>query len=566
MRKSGKTVPPLRADAEEEAVVRSASMTPLLPVRPRDVVWAIADMFGASAREPAPILEAAWRQARDQASIVLGLSDLSPDDNDLRFSDERWRLNPYFQRILQSWLALEKNTYHLLDTGARKDADTERTKFFLDIAISSLSPSNFPLTNPTVIDTTVEMRGHNILTGLKRLLDDAFNNHGIPTQVDKKRFKVGRDLAATPGQVVYRTDMFELLEYVPSTPKVHQLPLLLVASYINRHYLMDLGSGRSLVEYLVGQGHRVFTVVWRNPTVKNRDWGHDEYADAAVDTMRVVRGICGKSQLNVTGFCAGGTVTTLAASILEARDEPWINTLTLMVNVLDSRPEDTEMGSIFTEKAVNIAQRQVNQTGLFKAKDLLWSFNLMQPDSLIWSTAINYYLLNQEPGASKVMFWMNDQVNLPANLYCQQLDNLLNNPLPKPGAFKVLDIPVDLGRLTMPVYLVGAYYDHIMPWPAVYRTRNLLGGETEFVLTNGGHITPCITAEDNPRAYHYINGADTHDHETWLDGAEQQAGAWQVHWVKWLGQRSGRRVSAPKNPGNASFPPIDPAPGAYVHE
>ena len=541
-------------------------MSPLLPIRPQEVVAALGSLVQEALQQPANLLTAFAKLSMDQVKVLTGNSELSLGDQKHRFKDERWENHPYYRRALQFWLTLKSHSHKWLDGTRLDNIDTRRARFFLDIAVGSLSPNNFVFTNPEAIDATLEAKGRNLLQGLHRRLTDVRNNAGLPTQVDATQFAVGRNLAVTPGQVIYRTEMFELIQYTPTTGKVHATPLLLISPYVNKFYILDLKPGRSLVEYLVSRGFSVFLVAWRNPGPEQGDWGFDNYVASVINALRIVRKISAYPAVNLAALCSGGVLSTLAACVLESKGKNWINTHTLIVSVLDSRPEDTELGLVCTPRAVKLAKKQVRRQGIFKAKDLLWSFNLMQPEKLLWDTSIRYYLLGKDPGASEVMFWMNDQVNLPALLYGESLDHMLQNPLPTAEALTVLDTPIDLGSLTTATYILGAYYDHIMPCDSVYRTRNLLGASTEFVLTNGGHITPCITAADNPRARYYTNAGAAESYEEWIDAAEEQPGSWQAHWVEWLRDRSGEQIPAQPDPGSEDFPSLTPAPGTYVHE
>lgn len=559
-------IPPLRSGRQEDAAASSAAMTPLLPVRPGDVLQAARELVSLASNQPVRILASAGHLAGDCVDILRGRSKLPLPTENKRFRDGRWTEHRYYRSILRSWVALDRRTREWLASVDLDEADERRTEFFLNILLAGLSPANFVLTNPEAVDATRRTLGWNLLQGAYRYWRDIRENHGLPTQVDKRQFEVGKDVGVSPGQVVYRSDLFELIQYAPATKQVFAVPLLVVGSYINRYYILDLKPGRSLVEYLVQQGHSVFVIVWRNPGPDQRHWGYADYARGVVDAANVIRRIRRSSKLNVAALCAGGVIATLAASALEAQKKDWINSLTLLINVLDTRPDDTDWGLVCTERSVRLAKRQAKRHGLFRARDLLWSFNLMQSERLIWDTGVDYYLLGKDPGLSEVMFWMNDQVNVPEKLYGEQLDIMLHNPLPKAGECRLLDTPVDLKRLGVDAYLVGAYYDHIMPWHAVYRSRKLLGGDVEFVLTNGGHVTPCITPIDHPRSKYYTNSRAPRHSDEWLETAQEHSGSWQPHWAKWLARRSGARVGAPKKAGNARYPALEAAPGTYVYE
>lgn len=561
---SQRHIPPISSGRKEGAATHSSPMTPLLPVLPVDVLKAARELATLAANQPAKILTSAGRFAGDCFDILLGRSKLPLPTKDRRFQDDRWAGHVYYRSVLQAWLALDARTQEWLASTDLPETDERRAEFFRNIILGGLSPANYAATNPEVIDATRQTFGRNLLQGAYRFWRDITENHGIPTQVDKRQFEVGKNVAASPGHVVYRSELFELIQYAPATGKVSAIPLLVVGSYINRYYILDLIPGRSLVEYLVQQGYTVFVIVWRNPGPDQRHRGYADYAQGVVDAARIIRRIRRTKTLNIAALCAGGVVATLAAIMLASQRKAWVNSLSLLINVLDTRPEDTDWGLVCTEQAVRLAKRQAARQGILQARDLLWSFNLMQPERLVWNTCVDYYLLGKDPGTSEVMFWMNDQVNVPEKLYGEQLDIMLHNPLPDAGKCQLLDTPVDLKQLKMDAYLVGAYYDHIMPWRAVYRTRQLLGGKAEFVLTNGGHITQCITPVDHPKSRYYTNSRAARHGDKWLESAQEHTGSWQQHWAEWLGGRSGARVGAPRKAGNARYPALEPAPGTYV--
>ena len=562
---AGKTrrITPLSASRQEDAAVNAAAMTPLLPVRIEDAIAAARSLVKQATATPVNLVSMVSGLAGDCLDILKGQSPLTPPPKSRRFKDERWAEHWYYRSTLQAWLALDKRTREWLKTTDLSEAEKRRAKFFLNLWLGSLSPANFPVTNPEVVDETVKTGGQNLLSGFLRRWDDYMDNASLPTQVDKKHFQLGKNLAVTPGEVIYRNEMIELIQYRPKTAKVYSTPLLLVSSTINRGYIFDLKPGRSFVDNMLDEGYQVFVIIWRNPTREHSHWGHDDYVQAVIDAGEVVRKVRRVEGFNLMGLCAGGMIATLAAYALASQNKDWVKHLTLAVNVLDSRPQDSEMGLMCTPEAVALAKQQAKMDGIFRADDLLWVFNLMQPENLIWNTSVDYYLLGKEPSTSEVMFWMNDQTNLAAKFYNEQLDNMLHNLLAT-GQFKLFGEEVDLTQLTTESYILGAYYDHIMPWHAVYRSRKLLGGNTEFVLTNGGHITPCITAVDNPKSKFYTNPTAPEDHEEWLQDTEEHNGSWQSHWAVWLQTRSGKQVNAPKKLGNSQYPSLGDAPGSYV--
>jgi polyhydroxyalkanoate synthase len=564
IRKSQKAVPPLHTSAREGAASNSASLAPLLPLS-ADEIRRTARLFAKQAAiRPAKLLASAVRISADQLEILRGGSPCDIPAGS-RFSDPRWTEIGYYRRLQQSWLSFESQATELLAELELDALDEKRIEFLLKQLSSGLSPANFPMTNPEVVDQTRSTRGKNLIQGLGRFWQDYKDNGGLPTQVDKTLFKVGENLATTPGEVIYQNELFELIQYTPVTAEVHRTPLLLVSSFINRSYIFDLKPGRSLVENMLNAGHSVFLMIWNNPGVEHCDMGIDDYVQSIITAGEVTRAVCKTTKFNLTGICGGAQLVAIAAAVLQDQKKRWINTLTLISFVVDPHPEDTAPGALCTEQTVKLAKSRVRKHRLYKASSLNWNMNLLQPERLLWGTAVDYYLLGKDPSASEVMYWMNHQVNVSEQMYCDEIDIMLNNPIPEPGALEVLGVPIDLGRIRVDNYQLAPYYDHVMPWQSMYRNHEYFGGDTEFVVTNGGHITPCITTLDNKRAAYFTNSGRPDGAQAWLDGAAQHKGSWVVHWMDWLAKRSGSKVAAPTRHGNKKYKSLGSAPGTYVN-
>ena len=559
-----KKVTPLHTSAREKAASNSSSMVPLLPFNASEIRRTAALFARHVAGRPGKFLTSAAQFSADQIGILTGYSQYEiPADS--RFGDPRWTEHGYYRRLLHSWLSLDRRAHELLEDLELDALDKRRIEFLLKQVNSGLSPANFAFTNPEVADQIRATQGKNLIKGLKRFWRDYKDNDGLPTQVDKALFKVGENLAMTPGEVIYRNDLFELIQYTPRTSEVYRTPLLLVSSFINRSYIFDLRPGRSLVENMLAAGHVVLLMVWNNPGVEHSHQGIDDYVQSIITAGEVTRVVTKSGKFNLTGICGGAQLVALAAAVLQGRKMRWINTLTLISFVVDPHPKDTDPGALCTKQTVKLAKRKVRKNKLYTASSLNWNMNLLQPERLLWGTAVDYYLLGKDPSKSEVMYWMNHQVNVAQQMYYDEIDIMLNNPLPQPGALEILGVPIDLSRIKVDNYHLAPFYDHVMPWHSMYRNHEFFGGNTEFVVTNGGHITPCITTLDNERAGYFTNDERPDSAQEWLDGADEYQGSWLQHWIDWLAQRSGSMLAAPKAHGNRNYPPLCPAPGTYIN-
>ncbi|MGI9286681.1 MAG: PHA/PHB synthase family protein, partial [Pseudomonadales bacterium] len=419
------------------------------------------------------------------------------------------------------------------------------------------------LSNPEAIKYAKETQGRSVAKGLKNFLSDLRHNNGMPSQVDKSRFRKGKDVAASPGAVVFRNELLELIQYQPSTSRVYQRPLFFCNSMINRYYMSDLTPQRSLFKYLIDQGFQLFSVVWRNPSPNNRQWGMEEYVSALIEAMEATKEISQQETINSLGLCAGGTVAFAAMAYLAQQDRNFCYSHTSLVNVVDNAADDTVLSILGTPKAVAAARKRIDRHGVFSADAMNLSFNMMQPDKLIWPYLVQNYLFGEEPQDSAVMYWMNDQVALPARLFNQFLDFMFNNSLAK-GKFELYGTRIALSSIKTETLLIGAQQDHICPWRAGYRTRDLLGGKVEYLLSTGGHTTPMTAPSDDPRAKYYTNPNLTLQYDEWLAGAAEHNASWRGFWSDWLGKRSGVKIKAPVELGNKKYSALDPAPGTYV--
>jgi poly[(R)-3-hydroxyalkanoate] polymerase subunit PhaC len=410
-----------------------------------------------------------------------------------------------------------------------------------------------------------ETGGASLVKGLTHMLEDLANNGGLPSQVDMKAFQVGKDLALSPGAVVFKNEVLELIQYQPATPEVYRRPLLMIPPQVNKFYIMDLSPGKSLVQYLVGTGMQVFMISWRNPTPEQREWGFETYDRAILEAIDVVRAITGNEDVNTLAACLGGMTLASLLGYLAARGDRRIHAVSFMVTVLDTNVEST-MGLFATKETIAAAKEASRVRGVLEGQEMARVFAWLRPNDLIWNYWVNNYLIGKDPAAFDVLYWNNDSTRLPARLHGELLDLFESNAFTHPGMLKVLDTPVDLSRVTDDTYIVAGITDHITPWQGCYATTQLLGGTRKFILSSSGHIQAILSAPGNPKAKYFVNAHYPADPEQWHARAQQRSGSWWEDYQDWLGRRAGEKKPAPRELGNEHYQPGISAPGSYVFE
>jgi class II poly(R)-hydroxyalkanoic acid synthase len=386
----------------------------------------------------------------------------------------------------------------------------------------------------------------------------------IPTMVAPDAFVVGEDLAVTPGAVVARTDVYELIQYKPSTPTVYRIPLIMAPPMINKYYITDLAPGRSMLEYFVSQGHQVFVISWRNPDQRARHWDLNTYGDAVISAIEAAREITKAPKVNLIGLCAGGILSSMVSAHLGAAGQlGQINSLGLGVTLLDMTEAGTTV-SLMDESTAVASILASRARGYMDGRTLAEVFAWLRPDDLIWNYWVNNYLQGKTPPAFDILYWNADTTRMPAALHRNFIEIAMGNSLTKPGAVRMLGSPVDLSKIDVDSYVVAGIDDHISPWPSAYRATQLLGGNSRFVLSNSGHIAAMVNPPSNPKATFRLAASNPADHREWLAQAETVEGSWWPDYTAWLADRSGEMKQAPRSLGNARFHPLGPAPGSYV--
>jgi polyhydroxyalkanoate synthase len=550
------------ADAADPVV---PSANPLVGPTGPELAIALGRLLPHLAVHPGQVLAKTLRTTGDLVEVLAGRSDVVPESADKRFADPAWTTNPVYRRLMQAYLVQARAALDLVDRVELDQKRRARARFALTLLTEAAAPTNTVLGNPKALARAGQTKGRSLVSGFRHMVDDLRHNGGMPATVDRRPFTVGGNLAVTPGQIVHRTDVFELIQYTPATGATYSRPLVAFPPQINKFYISDIGPGRSLIEHMVGAGIPYFAVSWRNPTAAERAWNLDTYVSACKEAIDVACEITGSPDANVVGMCAGAITMAGLLGHLAATGDPIVNSATFLVAGLDTAAE-SQIGMLASRAAVEAARASSRRAGYLDGRDLAKVFAWLRPNDLVWNYWVNNYLLGQDPPAFDILYWNADTTRLPAGLHSDFLDLSLSNGLAE-ATLSVLDTPVDLGKVDVDAYVVAASTDHIVPWQAAYRTTQLLGGETEFVLSSSGHIQAIVNPPGNPKSsYRTRPGAPPAQAEAWLNGSEQHAGSWWDHWTAWLATRSGDERPAPAEPGSPQRPPLGPAPGCYVHE
>jgi polyhydroxyalkanoate synthase subunit PhaC len=468
---------------------------------------------------------------------------------------------------VQGYLALGEAARGLVEDADLDWGDNQRMAFIVDNLVEASAPSNSPLLNPIVLKRVVDTGGRHFVAGGRRLVRDLATAPRVPSMVEPDAFEVGVDLAVTPGAVVLRTDMFELIQYTPKTAKVHTVPVLIVPPTINKYYVIDLAEHRSLVEHLVANGQQVYCISWRNPDARHADWGLDGYGRAIIEAMDATQGIARSDQVALFALCSGGMLTAMVLGHLAATgDLDRVAALGLAVTVLDQHRAGLPSALLSRQAAAASVQRS-RRKGYLDGRMLAEVFAWLRPNDLIWAYWVNNYLLGQPPKPFDILFWNADPVRMTAALHRDFIELAVSNALTEPGASRMLGTDIDLGKVDTDAYVVAGITDHLCAWESCYRTTQLLGGDTRFVLSTSGHIASMVNPPDNPKASFQVTpeqAGNPDDAALWLDSATKVEGSWWEDYVSWLEPRTGPLRNKPRHLGSATYPRVCDAPGTYV--
>ncbi len=509
-------------------------------------------------------MAAAGAQSAARALGWKGQPRLAPAPKDRRFSDPAWEERPWFLAQRQAYLAWSRSMRDLPAAAGLHGPEARKAGFAVDLVVDSLAPTNFLWGNPTALRKAVDTKGASVVSGLRNLADDVAENHGRPRQVDTSGFEVGTNLGCTPGRVVFRNELIELIQYEPATGTVFDVPLLLSPPWINRYYVMDLAPGRSFVEWAVAHGHTTFAISYTNPDESMREVGLDDYLLTGLGTaVDVVRRITGAPQVNLAGLCVGGTLAVMLEAWLAAAGKDKVRSTTLLNTLIDFS-EPGPLACFTDARAVARVEERMAAQGYLDGREMATTFDALRPNDLIWNYVAANWLMGETPPAFDILAWNSDATRISAATHSQYLRSFyVENRLAR-GTMELAGQPLRLDAITADTYVLGAREDHITPWSSSYATTGLLeNAAVRFVLSSAGHIAGIVNPP-GPRRLHWINEALPKDPELWLAGAVEHEGSWWEDWVTWLADRAGRRRKPPEM-GSAEHPVLCDAPGTYVH-
>jgi polyhydroxyalkanoate synthase len=506
---------------------------------------------------------ALWQSALARETGRDAVPVAPPDRGDRRFSSAEWQRIPWFDYLRQSYLINSRFLSDWIEALETEPRAKERLRFIARQFSDAMSPANFAATNPEALKLALETGGESLAQGIRLLLEDV--HKGRISTTDESVFEVGKNLAVTEGAVIFENELIQLIQYKPVTSTVFKRPLVMFPPCINKYYILDLQPENSLVRYAVEQGHPVFMVSWRNITEELGHLTWDDYIEKGVlKALEVASAINAAEKVNELGFCVGGTMLGAALAVMAAKGENRVESATFLASMLDF--SDTgDIGLFIDESGVAVREAAIGKGGIMPGRDLALVFSALRANDLVWSYVISNYLKGKSPEAFDLLYWNADSTNLPGPMYCWYVRNTyLENRLCEPGKTVVLGVPVDLGKITVPAYVLATREDHIVPWRTAYRTNQLLGGETRFVLGASGHVAGIINPASKNKRSHWIGAKPAADPEEWLADGKEKPGSWWADWSTWIEGFGDERVKARARPGNAKYKPIEPAPGRYV--
>jgi polyhydroxyalkanoate synthase subunit PhaC len=555
------------AGLREQAEEHTLAANPLVGIREQDILDSAHRLFEQAAANPALLAKHYMSYLGELGHIASGDSKLAPDAKDKRFADPAWRDSFGYRALAQSYLAWGSALNRFVDEVKMEELSTERSRFIVSLLVDAMAPTNTLCGNPAAMKKFIETGGTSLVRGLENFTADLAGNGGLPAQVDTRKFAVGQNLATTPGAVVYRSPVMELIQYAPMGSEVHARPLLIAPPQINKFYVFDLVPEKSIIQYALNGGLPTFAISWKNPAAAESHFGLETYVAALEEAVDAIREITGSDDVNIWGSCSGGITMSAFLANLAARGERKIRSATVAVCVLDMTAAKTTTAGIFvTPESIAAAKNASEIKGLLEGRELARMFAWMRPNDLIWNYWVNNYLLGNDPPAYDILYWNNDTTRLPARLHADFLGLIETNPYVNPGRMKIGGEPLDMRKIDMDSYVVAGITDHITPWQGCYETAKLYGDRSTFVLANSGHIQSLINPPDNRKAYFWTAPAQAEGADAWLEQSAKSSGSWWPHWLEWITARSGEKKPAPSSIGSAELPVLADAPGHYVME
>src|SRR5215510_2688815 len=549
------------------AIDNTLAANPLIGVRPEDIVESANMLFQRIMANPGLAATQYLAFLGELGRIANGSSELAPDAKDKRFADSAWKDSAAYRALAQNYLAWSGALNRFVDQAEMEDRDRLRARFIVSLFVDAMAPTNTINGNPAALKKLVDTGGASLRQGMENFARDLAGNGGLPAQVDGRKFTVGENLATTPGAVVYRSPVMELIQYRPLGDQVYGRPLLIAPPQINKFYVFDLSPEKSIIRFALAGDVQTFAISWKNPSASEGHFGLDTYVAALEEAVDVIREITGSEDVNIWGSCSGGITMSAFLANLAARGESKVHSATVAVCVLDMAvAQNTTPGMFVTPESV-VAAKSVSQlAGVVQGQELARMFAWMRPNDLIWNYWVNNYLLGNAPPAFDVLYWNNDTTRLPARLHADFLDLIDADPYVNAGRLNLRGAPLDMRRVNLDTYVIAGVTDHITPWQGCYSTARLYGERSTFVLANSGHIQSLINPPGNPKTLFWTGAARHAQAEAWREQAEKHAGSWWPHWLAWIKARSGEMTAAAAVPGNAQYPSLGAAPGRYVME
>ncbi len=558
----------INAGLREQAVEYTLAANPLVGIRDQEIHDASFKLFEQVMAHPAIAAKHYISYLGELGRIAAGGSDLAPDAKDKRFSDGAWRDSVSWRALVQGYLAWSNALYGFVDDARLEKLDADRARFIVSLLVDAMAPTNTVAGNPAALKKCVDSGGWSLWHGFKNFAGDLMQNGGLPAQVDTSKFAVGKNLATTPGAVVYRSPIMELIQYASMTDEVHARPLLIAPPQINKFYVFDLVPEKSLIQFALKGGLQTFAISWKNPTAAESHFGLETYVAALEEAVDVIREITSSDDVNIWGSCSGGITMSAFLANLAARGERKVHSATVAVCVLDMEAAETTTAGLFaTPESIAAARHASQVTGVVEGRELARMFAWMRPNDLIWNYWVNNYLLGNDPPAYDILYWNNDTTRLPARLHSDFLGLIDTNPYVNPGRMKIGGETLDMRKVDIDSYVVAGITDHITPWQGCYETAKLYGDRsTTFVLANSGHIQSLINPPDNRKAFFWAGPARAMTADAWLAQSAKSSGSWWPHWLEWIAARSGEKKAAPAMLGSEQLAALDAAPGRYVME
>lgn len=506
---------------------------------------------------------------QDQFNLWLDMfspstqSTVQPHRGDRRFTGTEWEESPIHNYLKQSYLLTSRWLTGLISDSTLDDATKNKCEFYTRQFIDAMSPSNFALTNPEVLKETVESKGQNLIAGLENLMKDL--EKGSISMTDDSAFKLGENIATTPGSVVFQNNLVQLVHFKPMTEKVNELPILIIPPCINKYYILDLSEHNSYVRYCLEQGNDVYIISWRNPDKSLGDVTWDEYiSEGTIPSINAVKEISGAKKVNAVSWCIGGTMLATTMAVLAAKRKKPIASATFFTTLLDFS-DPGELGIFIDESQVNQFEHKLAKGGVMPGKQLATTFAMLRANDLIWSYVVSNYLKGKTPPPFDILYWNGDSTNMTAAMYTWYLRNMyLENKLAEPNAIELCGVKVDLGKIDCPVYFLSAIEDHIAPWNTTFVGTDLVKGPVEFVLAASGHVAGVINPASKNKRHFWTGGELGKGGEHWLETATEMPGSWWPHWDEWLKKQGGALIDAPTSLGTDKYPELEPAPGSFV--